>query len=609
MKKQNMKKALVSALAFVMVFGLAACGSKSDKKSKHDADTISVCIASEPETMDPARNSTVDGGTMTLHLFSGLAKWDTDKNGKAVLKADMAEKLVDPVKNDDGTFTYTYKIRKGAKWSDGKPVTAHDFAFAWNRAASRELAADYSNMFQIIKGYDDIWPGEGKEPVQGAKLDVTAVDDNTLKVVVKNKVSYWNELLAFPTYLPVREDIVSDESWATSPKKYVSNGAYKLKEWKHNSLIVLEKNENYIDKKNITMKTIKFYLSDDANNMLTNFKNGDWQMIDNMPTNEMDSLKKNYKDEFHVANQLGTYYMAWNINKRILPEDSTLTGVEAEKAQAEIRQAISLMIDRQYIVDEIGKADQIPASTFVAKALKEPDGKSFASKAGTSKDYEGYYDASPKAVKKNYKKAIEILKKYYKYDEKSGKFTNFPTLTYLYNTDDAHKAIGEYIQSALGNAGIKLNLENQEWATFLTTRKAGDFTISRNGWVADYNDPTTFLELWQTNSGNNDIQFGRAEHAGLAMYDLDLTKLGKDINVKNGTWAQTFDVLIDTIKTTSDDKVRYKMMHKAEDLLMSTGCITPLYHYTEPYMLDKDVKGFYKTPLGFTFFWHCTYEN
>lgn len=608
MKKQHMKKALVSALAFVMVFGLAACGGKSSNKSKHDADTISVCIASEPETMDPARNSTVDGGTMTLHLFSGLAKWDEDKDGKPVLKADLAEKLVDPVANEDGTYTYTYKIRKGAKWSDGKPVTAHDFVFAWNRAVSRELAADYSNMFQLIKGYDDIWPGEDKEPVAGAKLDVTAVDDNTLQVVVKNKVSYWNELLAFPTFLPVREDVVSDESWATSPEKYVSNGAYKLKEWKHNSLIVLEKNENYIDKKDVTMKTIKFYLSDDSNNMLTNFKNGDWQMIDNMPSNEMDSLKKEYKDEYHVADQLGTYYMGWNINKRILPEDSTLTGVEAEKAQAEIRQAIGLMIDRNYIVNEIGKADQIPASTFVAKALKDSDGKSFASHAGKSKDYEGYYDASSKAVKSNYKKAVEILKKYYKYDDKTGKFTNFPTLTYLYNTDDTHKAIGEYVQSTLANAGIKLQLENQEWATFLTTRKAGDFTIARNGWVADYNDPTTFLEMWQTHSGNNDMQFGKGEHQNLGMYDLDLTKFGKDVNVKNGTWAQTYDVLIDTIKTTPDDKARYQMMHMAEDMIMSTGCITPLYHYTDPYLLASDVEGFYKTPLGFSFFWHCKYK-
>lgn len=608
MKKQHMKKALVSALAFVMVFGLAACGGKSSNKSKHDADTISVCIASEPETMDPARNSTVDGGTMTLHLFSGLAKWDSDKDGKAVLKADLAEKLVDPVANEDGTYTYTYKIRKGAKWSDGKPVTAHDFVFAWNRAVSRELAADYSNMFQLIKGYDDIWPGEGKEPVAGAKLDVTAVDDNTLQVVVKNKVSYWNELLAFPTYLPVREDVVSDESWATSPEKYVSNGAYKLKEWKHNSLIVLEKNENYIDKKDITMKTIKFYLSDDTNNMLTNFKNGDWQMIDSMPSNEMDSLKKEYKDEYHVADQLGTYYMGWNINKRILPEDSTLTGVEAEKAQAEIRKAIGLMIDRNYIVNEIGKADQIPASSFVAKALKDSDGKSFASHAGNSKDYEGYYDASSKAVKSNYKKAVDILKKYYKYDEKTGKFTNVPTLTYLYNTDDAHKAIGEYVQSTLANAGIKLQLENQEWATFLTTRKAGDFTIARNGWVADYNDPTTFLEMWQTHSGNNDMQFGKGEHQNLGMYDLDLTKFGKDVNVKNGTWAQTYDVLIDTIKTTPDDKARYQMMHMAEDMIMSTGCITPLYHYTDPYLLASDVEGFYKSPLGFSFFWHCKYK-
>ena len=337
-------------------------------------------------------------------------------------------------------------------------------------------------------------------------------------------------------------------------------------------------------------------------------ENGDWQMIDSMPSNEMDSLKKEYKDEYHVADQLGTYYMGWNINKRILPEDSTLTGVEAEKAQAEIRQAIGLMIDRNYIVNEIGKADQIPASSFVAKALKDSDGKSFASHAGKSKDYEGYYDASSKAVKSNYKKAVDILKKYYKYDEKTGKFTNVPTLTYLYNTDDVHKAIGEYVQSTLANAGIKLQLENQEWATFLTTRKAGDFTIARNGWVADYNDPTTFLEMWQTHSGNNDMQFGKGEHQNLAMYDLDLTKFGKDVNVKNGTWAQTYDVLIDTIKTTPDDKARYQMMHMAEDMIMSTGCITPLYHYTDPYLLASDVEGFYKSPLGFSFFWHCKYK-
>lgn len=606
MKKEHMKKVLVSVLSLALVFGLAACKDKSAEK-KHDADTISVCIASEPESIDPARNSTVDGATMIIHMFSGLAKWEQDKDGKPVLKADLAEKLVDGVENPDGTYTYTYKLREGAKWSDGKPVKAGDFVFSWNRAVSRSLAADYSNMFQIIKGYDDIWPEGDAEPVEGAKLDVTAVDDRTLQVVLKNKVSYWNELLAFPTYLPVREDIVSDEKWATSPDKYVTNGAYKLKAWKHNSVITLEKNDDFIDAKNITMKTIKFYLSDDTNNQLTNFKNGDWQMIDAMPTNEIENLKKDYKDEFHIADQLGTYYVAWNVNRKILPETSTLTGAEAEKAQQEIRKAISLMFDRQYIVDEIGKSEQVPASTFVAKSLTEPDGKSFASKAGKSKDFEGYYDVA--ATKDNYKKAIETLKKYYKYDEKSGKFTDVPTLTYLYNTDDAHKAIGEYLQQVLGNVGITLNLENQEWATFLATRKAGDFTLSRNGWIADYNDPNTFLEMWQTNSGNNDIQYGKGEHENLAMYNLDLTKLGIDVKVENGTWAQTFDVLIGKIKTTVDDKKRYEMMHMAEDMLMDTGCIMPLYHYTDPYMLAKDVKGFYKNPLGFTYFMHCTYEE
>ena len=273
-------------------------------------DTISVCLASEPDTIDPALNSTVDGATMTAHLFSGLAKWEQDASGKLILAPDAATELVEGVMNDDGTVTYTYTLRDGLTWSDGKPVTAGDFEFAWKRAASAELGADYGYMYEVVQGYGT----ENKDD-----LAVKALNDKTLEVTLANTVAYWNELLAFPAYFPVREDVVANEGWATDPSTYVCNGPYTITGWDHNSVITLTKNEHYVDADQITMNEIKFYLSDDANNMLTNFENGSWQLIDDVPTNEIANLKVEYPTEFVVAGQIGTYYVCWNINEEILP--------------------------------------------------------------------------------------------------------------------------------------------------------------------------------------------------------------------------------------------------------------------------------------------------
>ena len=155
--------------------------------------------------------------------------------------------------------------------------------------------------------------------------------------------------------------------------------------------------------------------------------------------------------------------------------------------------------------------------------------------------------------------------------------------------------------------GINVNMENQEWNTFLNTRKNGDYAIARNGWLADYNDPICFLDMWVSGSGNNDIQYGKGAHKDLAMYSLDLTGLGyEDIKVENGTWAQTYDVLISTIKSCTDNEVRYQLMHIAEDMLMDTGCIIPLYFYTDIYMLNSSVDGFFSNPLGYKYFMYCT---
>ncbi len=615
-----MKKILALLLAAAMVFALAACGSSeapaateapadaTEAPAEAAASSLAVCLASEPDTIDPALNSAVDGATLVSHLFSGLAKWAQDETGALVIVPDAAAELPEGVENEDGTVTYTYTLRDGLKWSDGQPVTAADFAFAWNRAASPALAADYGYMFEVVDGYAEMWEtdADGNIVNPDAKLNVTAVDEKTLEVTLANSVAYWNELLAFPTYFPVREDVVANEAWATDPSTYVSNGAYTMTGWEHNSVITLEKNPNYVDADEILMDKIEFYLSDDSNNMLTNFENGTWQLIDDVPTNEIANLKTEYPEEFVVAGQIGTYYVCWNINEAILPASSTLTGAEAEAAKAEIRNAIALLFDRNYIVEEIGQAGQVPASSFVAMGMTNPDGTQFYETAGSSDEYNGYYNVSADAFEANFAQAVETLKKYYTYDEATGMFTDFPTLTYLYNTSEGHKAIGEYLQSALAGVGITMNLENQEWNTFLNTRKEGNYSIARNGWLADYNDPICFLDMWVTDSGNNDVQFGKGGHKDVAIYSLDLTDLGYELKVENGTWAQTYDELISLIKSCTDNEVRYELMHRAEDLLMSTGCIVPLYFYTDIYMLDDSVQGFFSNPLGFKYFMYCT---
>ena len=271
-------------------------------------DTISVCLSSEPDTLDPALNSSVDGAIMCQHLFSGLAKWAPDENMNYVkIVADAAEELVEPVVNEDGTVTYTYTLKEGQTWSDGQPLTAGDFEFAWKRAASPELGASYGYMFDQIKRDEN------------GEMCVTALDDRTLEVTLKNATAYWNELLAFTSYMPVREDVVGNEGWATDPSTYISNGQYTMTEWEHDSLITIVKNDAHWNAENVVMKELKCFLSDDDNNVLTNWKNDTWRFIETYPTNEVEAIKAEYPNEFITVPSLGTYFLLFNMNEPLLP--------------------------------------------------------------------------------------------------------------------------------------------------------------------------------------------------------------------------------------------------------------------------------------------------
>ena len=234
--------------------------------------------------------------------------------------------------------------------------------------------------------------------------------------------------------------------------------------------------------------------------------------------------------------------------------------------------------------------------------LTEPDGKQFIEKNGENRDGSGYYSVAAEDYSANCDEALKIFADV---AASSGKFTvtdnklvGFPTLTYITNEGTAHEAIAAYLQALWGAYGITVKVETQEWATFLNTRKNGDYSVARNGWLGDYNDPISFLDMWVTSSGNNDTQFGKDAHASYAGYSYD----GKD----GLTWAESYDAIIAKVKSSKDAEERFELMHEAEDILMQTGAICPIYYYTDIYMCSEKIDGFFSSPLGYKFFMYAS---
>lgn len=578
MRKTN--KVLSMVLASAMTASLAACGGGSTAETTTAAadttaaaettaaDTteaeettaaqaeaesgdfnIAVCLASEPQTIDPALNSAVDGAIMVNHMFEGLIKWVDDGEGNAMLAPGQAESW-EKVVNDDGTVTYTMKMRDGIKWSDGKDVTAGDFEYSWKRLATPETAADYCYMIDMVQGYADVAAGTADPDTLGIK----AVDDKTLEIVLSYDCPYFEEIMAFPATFPVRQDMVEgNDEWTYDPATYIGNGPYKMKEWSHNAYILSEKNPEYYDYDNLGPATIRFTLLDDANAQLAAYKSGELQFIEEVPTDEV----ANYlaSGELQIADYIGTYYVCFNT------EDETFS-------DPRVRKAFSLAIDRNYIVENVTQTGEVPATGFVPAGVYDAEGSSgddFRTVGGE------YYSVDAADYEKNCEEARALLAEA-GYPNGEG----FPGVEYLYNTNDNHKAIGEALQNMWQTVlGVNVTLNNQDWNVFLQTRKDGDYQIARNGWIADYNDPCSFLDMWYTDGGNNDAQYSNKE----------------------------YDAKIDAAKATSVQADRMKAFHEAEDILMGTDNVhAPIYFYTQKYMLDDTVKGMYYTPLGYFFF-------
>ena len=567
MKKKILSVILAAALTCSMVVG---CGSskdtaKDDKAATSGSDGFNVTVnfASEPMTMDPALNSTVDGGVMANHLFEGLMKWqdtgeEADGSDGTVDNAELTygqAESYDKVENEDGTVTYTFHLRDGIKWSDGKDVTAGDFEYAWKRLVDPATAADYSYMLDSVVNANEIIAGEK----DASELAAKAIDDKTFEVTITTDVPYFEEICAFPATMPVRQDIIEEkgDQWTFDPSTYISNGSYKLTEWTHNSQIVMAKNENYYDYENLGPDTITFKLMDDANAMLSGFKSGELDFIQVAPQAELPSLIAS--GDMKILNYLGTYYVCFQTQKA--PFDNP-----------KVREAFTLAVDRTYIVDKVTQSGQVEAGGYVPSGIADADGGDFRAEGGD------YYKPTDADYEANCEKARQLLAEA-GYPNGEG----FPVVEYLYNTSDAHKAVAEALQNMWEQElGVTVTLNNQEWAAFLQTRKNGDYSIARNGWISDYNDPISFLDMWMTGGGNNDAQYANPE----------------------------YDNIIKQAKATSDATERMKLLHQAEDILVGQDyVVNPLYFYTQKYMLADGIEGTYYCPLGYFFFGYTHQAN
>lgn len=464
-------------------------------KLENGSDTLRAYLASEPDKLDPALNSTVDGAILAINAFAGLMTYDAE--GKQV--NDLAENVE---MTEDG-LTYTVTLKDDLKWSNGDPLNANDFVYSWNRAANPLTASDYGYMFAPIKGYAEMteMDEEGNFVNPDAKLDVTASEDGkTLTINLEYPCAYFYDLLAFPTYFPVHQasveaadpDGTNPGAWALEAG-FVSNGAYTLTNWEHNSSMTYEKNPNYHRADEVTIEKQEFMLSSDENATFAAYNAGDLDFSDGVPTAEIAGVKES--SEFYVVDTLGVTYVSFNVTSDLFD------GMTAAEANT-FRRALALLVDRDYIVTSITQTGQIPADSFIPYGCLDGNGEEFKNTS--------YYSADPADFEANVEEGIAMLESIgYKFDGGVLSAETPINFEYIVNTPGQNVDIAEALQQDFAAVGINMTIKEQEWNVFLNERKAGNFDVCRNGWIMDYSDPFNMLEMWTTDSGNNDCQLGR----------------------------------------------------------------------------------------------------
>jgi oligopeptide transport system substrate-binding protein len=546
-----LKRVLSLLLVIAMVLSLSVgCSQKKtetpakQEPAKTGSDYLVWNIGVDPQTWDPTLNSASDGGHVITNLFDGL----TRETATGVVPAVAKSWDISPDKT-----VYTFHLRDGLKWSDGKPLTAKDFEFAWKRACDPAVASDYSFLVtSYLVGGDEYFTGKGTRDQVGVK----ALDDKTLEVKLKFPVPYFLSLTSFYTYMPVREDVVTakGEGWEKDPTTCISNGAFKLTEYKTGDHLTMVKNDNYWDAANVKLAGIKGVMIEEQTTALSAYENGEIQVLDGIAIEQIPRLQKE-DPNFKIYPQVGTYYANFNCDDKVFKD-------------VRVRRAFTLAIDRKQLVEQVTKGGQMPATGFIPAGLTYSDG-SVIRKLDADGNPTTEFGIDP--MKANVEEAKKLLAEAGYPDGKG-----LPTITYMYNTNENHKKIAEALQAMWKtNLGVDVKLENQEWAVFQETRRAGQYQIARGGWIGDYGDPMTMLDLFTLMSGNNDPQWRYKEEPVGAPHD-------KTLNPKQ----EAFEKAINDSRLASG-KDRDALIKTAEDVMMDEMIVAPLYYYTMTTIVDS----------------------
>ncbi len=499
---------------------------KASQNSSGDDETLTYALSDDPETMDTAKMSGAPEGRVAFNIFEGLLTPARTTKG-----ADDSKDLVRPgvaedwEVSDDGT-TYTFHLREDARWSNGERVVAQDFKYAWKRAITPGFPADYAQLLNVIENAEAYNTGELSD---FSEVGVEAPGKDKLVVHLENPTPYFPELVAFYTFFPQPREVVEEhgEKWTRS-KNIVSNGPYVLKAYNPQQEIILEKNPEYWNADEVDIERAKLRIIKDKNAVVNAYKTGelDWTGT-NLPISQISSLLMH--EDYNREPMLGIYYYRINVSE----EDSPLS-------EPKVRRALSLAVDRESIVENVLNGLFDHAKSFVP---------------GNMPGYESTVSTEYAPDKAN-----ELLEEA-GYPDGEG----FPETTVLYNTDKNHKLVAESIQSMWKkNLGIDIELQNKEWKTYLEDIDTLSYEVARAGWIGDYNDPMTFLDMWVTGNGNNDT----------------------------GWSNEQYDGLIAEARETPDPKERRKILQEAEDLLLEKGPVIPIYDLSNNMLLSDRVEGF-----------------
>lgn len=533
MKKTLGRNILASALVTALTVGVAVSADVPEGVTLHKEQKLVRNNGAEPQSLDPNKIQGVPEANLARDQFEGLV--NIDANG------DIYPGVAESWENDDYKV-WRFNLRKDAKWSNGDPVTAHDFVYAWKRLVTPETASPYASYLEYahVENVNDIVAGKADPETLGVK----ALDDYTFEITLSEPIPYIDKLVGHTSTVPVhRATIEKHGNQWTNPANFVSNGAYKLKDWVVNERIVLERNPNYWNNDKTVIDEVTFLAIPSEVTDVNRYRSGETDMSNNaIPTDLFPRLKKEIPTEVKISPSLCTYY--YEINNQKAPFDDP-----------RVREALKLSLDRDIIANKVMGQGQTAAFGFTPPSTIDME--------VVEPKWFGW------TQKERNEKAKQLL-------EEAGYNSKNPlTFTLLYNTSEAHKKVAIAAASIMKqNAGINVKLENQEWKTFLDSRQQGTFEVARAGWCADYNEPSSFLNIMLSTSSNNTAHYKSTE----------------------------FDAAMRSSVTAATDADRLKAYQEAEAILDKDSTIVPIYYYVTPRLVKPYVGGYsVNNPLGYAY--------